>query len=167
MPGKNESDTSQSDGKNKSKQRIVCAMIIIFVICVLFGSGCLCFNKYSGPESSIRWINPRNWERRAPIAHIDNTQSEYSERCKKCGVDNPHNMCDDCDSCDTCKIEDKCGSCQKFELQTSLSENQKPCVLCNKKPCKCCTKTGKSIIKEPGVSRNGIYSSGLSNMVYI
>jgi hypothetical protein len=162
-------ERTSGDEKNQNNQRVISALIVVFVICILFGSGCVCFDKYfKSEESSIRWVNPSNWNlRRRSSKRQMTTMSEHSDHCIKCRVDSPNNTCGDCDACDNCKIEDKCGSCQKFERQTSLRENQKPCVLCNKKPCKCRTMTGKRAVTEPGVSRDGIYSSGMSNMVYI
>jgi hypothetical protein len=87
--------------------------------------------------------------------------------CSKCNNGAPKRRCNNCGSCEECDIERKCGHCQSFESQQSPYEKQRPCILCGAKPCKCLTKTGRRVIKEPGVARDGIYSSCMSNMIYM
>ncbi len=79
-------------------------------------------------------------------------------RCRKCGYKMSGNPCDNCGACPQCRAEDKCGVCQKFERQISLSERSRPCAACGKKPCQCPTATGKKVEKEPGVARNGVFA---------
>lgn len=79
-------------------------------------------------------------------------------RCRKCNYEIAGGkICDRCGSCPQCPASSKCGYCQKFERQISLSERSRPCVACGQLPCVCPTATGKPVEKEPGIVR-GVYA---------
>ena len=82
---------------------------------------------------------------------------EVLAKCGKCGYKISGEPCERCGSCPQCKSSDKCGYCQKFERQISLSERSKPCIICHSKPCKCVSATGKKVEEEPGIVR-GVYA---------
>lgn len=153
------------------KQRIATAIVVVITIFLLCLCCYACYPQYIMSIGSIVRSNPtdRGYINRTGSykykAHTNATIR--AQQCIHCDNVNPRNVCTGCTACDTCKIEDKCGSCQQFEQQTCLDEIQKKCILCSKKPCGCPTKTGKHAIIEPGVARNGIYSSCASNMIYI
>ena len=90
-----------------------------------------------------------------------------AHKCPKCENPHPKNVCQNCHACDKCKVDDKCGHCQQWERQVSLSEKSLTCSLCGMRPCKCPTATGVPVVKEPGCARNGVFSDTLSNMIYI
>jgi hypothetical protein len=77
--------------------------------------------------------------------------------CVNCGTKMPK-ICPHCGSCDQCRAEDKCGVCQQFQRQISLDERRPACSICHKKPCVCPTASGSPILREPGVSRSGVFS---------
>lgn len=92
---------------------------------------------------------------------------EKHNMCGRCGIHMPKNKCSKCGACDSCNIDFKCGHCQGSDTQTSLHERQNVCPLCEHKPCNCKSTTGMPVLKEPTVARNGVYSSCLTNMVYL
>ncbi len=79
-------------------------------------------------------------------------------RCTKCEYTLTGKMCPNCGSCPNCRSDDKCGECQQFPRQISLSERSRPCPACGHKPCTCPSATGKKVEHEPGVARNGVFS---------
>jgi hypothetical protein len=83
-------------------------------------------------------------------------------RCTKCKYTLTGKMCPRCGSCPNCRAEHRCGECQFFPRQIALGEMKSPCAGCGKRPCGCPNALGKSVEKEPGVSRNGVFSDIVS-----
>jgi hypothetical protein len=146
------------DVKCKTRQGIIIAAIIIFVIVILYVTGCGCFPKLSKKFPNIMSVKHINM----PTFPVIDTS-----KCPTCKptICPPRVKCPDCTRS---KIQKK----RAFELdankyvQTSLQEKRSKCSSCSENPCICMSKTCGRVIAEPSVSRNGVYSSCIDKMVF-
>ena len=168
------------------------ATVLVVVIILLFNSGCACVRnvwakirgrplegpspRYGGGVSTCPFAQSPSKVASFPTAPppTPNTGTASapdsspvvqlgSSECSMCG--GHARKCSNCGGCGNCRPEDKCACCERWPRQ--YGERGTVCPGCYSTPCACPTATGLPVIREPGVSRNGIFTDPLININFV